>query len=96
MAIDFSTMTSDEWKTGFERYITGGGNLSAIIERDEIEEHYKMCLPESDFPDKNLETTPETYIITGMHDGAGERFELVVDRVNTTWEFNWLPIGQKN
>lgn len=90
MAIDFSTMAEGEWKTSFQRYITGGGTLGTIIETAGIEQHYKMCLPKEDFPDKNLEITPQRYRITATHNGAGERFELVVDKVTKAWEFNWL------
>lgn len=90
MAIDWSTMTESEWKTSFENYITGGGTFGVIVETAGIEQHYKVCLPHADFPDKNLESTPQMYRITATHNGAGERFELVVDKVTKAWEFNWL------
>ena len=90
MAIDWSTNTSDGWKTGFKRYFTVGGTLNKIIENEGLEGHYNTCLPEEDFPDKEFETTDSQWRITATHEGAGERFELVVDKVTGEWQFNWL------
>lgn len=90
MAIDWSTKTSNEWKTGFERYFTCGGNFETILETAGVEQHFKQCLPLADFEDRNLEITPYQYRITATHKGVGERFELVVNRSTKEWEFNWL------
>jgi hypothetical protein len=90
MAIDWSTNTSEWWKTSFEKYFTIGGVLDTIIQSEGLEGHYNSCLPEGDFPDKEFETTDSQWRITATHNGAGERFELVVDRASSEWEFNWL------
>jgi len=90
MAIDFSTNTSSFWKTSFEKYFTGGGALSTIIQNNGLEAHYKSCLPIGDFPDKEFQTTPTQWRITATHNGAGERFEVIVDRGTGEWQFNWL------
>ena len=94
MAIDFSTNTSSWWKTSFQKYFTGGGALDTIIQNGGLEQHFKSCLPQGDFPDKEFQTTPTQWRITATHNGAGERFELVVDRASGAWEFNWL--GQES
>jgi hypothetical protein len=90
MAIDFSTRSSEFWRTTFERYITGGGDLQTLLQNGGVENHFKMCLPVEDYPDKSLEKTPTHYRITGTHPGAEARFELYIDRVTKEWEFKWL------
>ena len=90
MAIDWSTKAANEWKPQFERYITGGGTIGIIVETAGMEQHFRQCLPIGDFPDKELETTTNGWRITATHNGAGERFELVVDKRTKEWEFNWL------
>ena len=91
MGIDFSVQTEEWWKTTFERYITGGNNLTTILGQPEgFERHYQMCLPHQDFPDKRMETTNDEWIVTATHPRAG-RFELRANRWNPNqWSFNWL------
>ena len=89
MAIDWSTNTNDWWKTSFERYFAPGG-MNIIIQERGLEAHYKNCLPLEDFPDKEFQTLPTQWRITATHNGAGERFEVIVDRGTGEWQFNWL------
>lgn len=90
MAIDFSTNTSEFWRVTFERYITGGGQLGTVIETAGIEQHYKLCLPKEDFPDKSLVKEGNEWIITATHEGAGARFELRANQITKEWSFQWL------
>ena len=77
-------------KAQFQTYITCGGNLERIIQSDSVEAHYNGCLPVEDFPDKNLETTPTGYRITGTHSEVGEGFELVINTESNQWSFEWI------
>ena len=89
MAIDWSINTNSSWKTSFQKYFAPGG-MNTIIEQGGLEQHFKNCLPLEDFPDKEFQTTSTQWRITATHNGAGERFELVVDKVTKEWVFNWL------
>ncbi len=90
MAIDFSTKTDEWWQESFERYITGGGAFGTIAEGgwDSVRRHYEGCLPQTDFPDRELVDTGSEWIIRATHPRVGP-FRLTIQKGTPNWQFEW-------
>jgi hypothetical protein len=89
MEIDWSTNTPAFWKDSFRRYITCNNNLTNIIQRGEIEGHCNATLPLDVYKDRRIEKTPNGYIVSATHNGAGAEFQLVVNTESLEWSFEW-------
>ena len=91
MNIDWSTNSTEKWKTTFERYITGGNGLGSVMDggNESVERWFKGCLPLDIYPDRQIQKVSSGWEISGTHPVGGP-FLLVLDKVNKTTNFQWL------